>query len=166
MTVVHLKNSGMLPTLQVMFYFHILGRLKLISVMITAKIQYQGELRTQCTHVQSGSGITTDAPVDNFGKGEAFSPTDLLSTSLVSCMLTTMGIAATKNNIPFTKADAEMTKVMAKDPRRVSSIIVTIKMPKTALTAEQKEILEAAAVHCPVAKSLHPDLDQQVRFEY
>jgi putative redox protein len=134
--------------------------------MITAKIQYQGELRTQCTHVQSTTTITTDAPVDNFGKGEAFSPTDLLATSLVSCMLTTMGIAAQKQNIPFDKATAEMLKVMGKDPRRVSGIIVTIKMPKNNLTAEQKEILESAAINCPVARSLHPDLDQQVKFEY
>lgn len=134
--------------------------------MITAKIQYQGELRTTCTHVQSSNSIITDAPVDNFGKGEAFSPTDLLSTSLVSCMLTTMGIAAQKQKIPFDNAEAEMLKVMGKDPRRVSAIVVTVRMPKNNFTAEQKEILEAAAVHCPVARSLHPDLEQQIKFEY
>lgn len=135
--------------------------------MATAKIQYEGQLRTTCTHLQSNTSITTDAPTDNHGKGEAFSPTDLLSTSLVSCMLTTMGIAAKKYDIPFEKAEAEMTKVMASDPRRVSGVIVTIKIADAArLTGEQKEMLETAALNCPVAKSLHPDIEQNVKFEY
>lgn len=133
--------------------------------MITAKIHYQGQLRTSCIHLQSGTVILTDAPTDNHGKGEAFSPTDLLSTSLVSCMLTTVGIAAMKQNIPFNEASGDMTKIMASDPRRVSKIIVTIRMPG-GLTAEQKKILETIAINCPVAKSLHPDIEQQVEFSY
>lgn len=135
--------------------------------MATAKIHYEGQLRTQCTHIQSGTSITTDAPTDNHGKGEAFSPTDLLATSLVSCMLTTMGIAARKHDIPFEKADAEMQKVMASDPRRVSAIIVTVNMAGSPrLSDEQKEMLEAVALSCPVAKSLHPDIEQKIEFEY
>ena len=133
--------------------------------MVTAKIYYEGQLRTSCTHIQSGSSIVTDAPTDNHGKGEAFSPTDLLSTSLLSCMITTMGIAAKKQNIPFEKCDGDMTKVMASDPRRVTRIIVTIRMDAS-LNNEQRKIMEAAALNCPVAKSLHPDIDQQVKFEY
>lgn len=134
--------------------------------MITAKIEYEGQLRTRCTHVQSGTTITTDAPTDNHGKGEAFSPTDLLSTSLITCMLTTMGIAAGKENIPFERASAEMTKVMANNPRRVSEIVITITMPKGRLTDEQRRKLEDVALNCPVARSLHPDVRQQVKFEY
>ena len=133
--------------------------------MITAKIQYLGQLRTRCTHIQSNSSIITDAPTDNHGKGEAFSPTDLLATSLVSCMITTMGIAAKKHNIPFNEAEAELLKKMASDPRRVAGIVATIKLPK-GLNDEQKEILETAAHNCPVAKSLHPSVEQQVKFEY
>ena len=133
--------------------------------MTTATISYKGQLRTTCTHVRSNTTITTDAPVDNHGKGEAFSPTDLLATSLVSCMITTMGIAAQKNNIPFEGADAEMEKIMASDPRRVSGIVITIKMPAD-LTAEHRKVLEAAAINCPVAKSLHPDVNQQLTFSY
>ena len=134
--------------------------------MATAFIHYQGGLRTTCTHIQSNTSINTDAPTDNHGKGEAFSPTDLLSTSLVTCMLTTMGIRAMNESIPFPEAHAEMTKVMAANPRRVSEIIITLKMPKVALTAEQKKILEDTALNCPVAKSLSPEINQRVQFEY
>lgn len=133
---------------------------------MTAKIVYEGELRTQCTHLQSSSRITTDAPTDNHGKGEAFSPTDLLATSLVSCMLTTMGIAAAKQNIPFGKAEADMKKIMASDPRRVAAIEITVKILQPGLTDAQKKALEAAAIHCPVAKSLHPEVDQRIEFVY
>lgn len=135
--------------------------------MATANVHYEGQLRTQCTHIQSGTTITTDAPTDNHGKGEAFSPTDLLATSLVSCMLTTMGIAAKKHNIPFEKADAALQKVMASDPRRVSAVIVTVNMAGSpGLSDEQRTMLEEVALNCPVAKSLHPDIEQQIKFEY
>jgi putative redox protein len=134
--------------------------------MITSTVQYDGDLRTTCTHVRSSSSIITDAPVDNHGKGEAFSPTDLLATSLASCMLTTMGIRAMKENIPFPKASAEVTKIMGSNPRRVTGIVVTVNMSGLTLTDEQKKILEDTAVNCPVAKSLHPEISQEVSFEY
>lgn len=134
--------------------------------MATATINYIGGLRSNCTHLQSGSTIVTDAPTDNMGKGEAFSPTDLLSTSLVSCMLTTMGIVAQRENIPFPNASAEMTKVMAANPRRVAQIVVKVKMPDVAYTDQQKKLLEDTGYNCPVAKSLSPDVIQEISFEY
>lgn len=133
--------------------------------MSTASIDYLGNLRTDCTHIRSNTRITTDAPVDNNGKGEAFSPTDLLSTSLAACMITTMGIRANRDNIPFEEAQAQMTKVMAANPRRVHEIVIELKMP-AGLSDEQKKILEDTALNCPVAKSLSPELVQTVRFIY
>jgi uncharacterized OsmC-like protein len=100
------------------------------------------------------------------GKWEAFSPTDLLSTSLVSCMLTTMGIVAQRENIPFPNASAEMTKVMASNPRRVAQIVISIRMPKVTYTDQQKKVLEDTAYNCPVAKSLNSDVKQEITFEY
>lgn len=134
--------------------------------MNTAKIKYLGELRTQCTHIKSNQKIITDAPTDNHGKGEAFSPTDLFCTSLVSCMLTVMGLKAQKNNISFPNATAEMEKIMTDDPRRVSEMLVVIKIPNENYTAEQKQILEDAAINCPVAKSISPEIKLEVKFEY
>ena len=134
--------------------------------MSTATILYNGELRTLCTHLQSGKEIVTDAPTDNMGKGQAFSPTDLLSTSLVSCMLTTMGIVANREKISFPEAKAEMTKVMANNPRRVARIVITIHMPKVPYTDDQKKLLEDTAHNCPVAKSLSPEVSQEVEFVY
>ena len=135
--------------------------------MATSTIEYQGDLRTSCTHLQSGDKITTDAPTDNHGKGEAFSPTDLLATSLVSCMLTTMGIKANKEGIPFPGgASAEMQKIMANDPRRVSGIVVSIRAPKGNLSEQQVKMLEATAINCPVARSLSPEINQEVKFEW
>ncbi len=133
---------------------------------MTAEIIYSGELRTQSTHIASGQTIITDAPTDNHGKGEAFSPTDLLSSSLGSCMLTLMGISAAKNNIPFTGARVEITKIMVANPRRVGEIKVDIYFADKGYTAEQKKMLETAAINCPVAKSLHPELKQTVNFCY
>lgn len=134
--------------------------------MSTVKITYQGKLRTSCIHTKSQAEIFTDAPVDNHGKGEAFSPTDLMATSLASCILTTMAIKAEKQNIPFREAQAEMQKIMAENPRRVAEIIVKIKMPKISYTADQKDFLEQTALNCPVAKSLSPEIKQNITFEY
>lgn len=134
--------------------------------MITSTIQYPGDLRTNCTHVQSGDSIITDAPTDNHGKGEAFSPTDLMATSLVSCMLTTMGIKAGKDGIPFKEASAEMQKIMASNPRRVAEIVVKVSMPRGDLSEEQIAVLEETGRNCPVARSLHPDVKQTITFEY
>jgi len=134
--------------------------------MTTATVHYHGELRTTCTHVRSNSSITTDAPVDNHGKGEAFSPTDLLATSLATCMLTTMGIRAAKENILFTTASAEVIKIMGANPRRVTGITVTVNLEDLDLTDEQRKIMEETAINCPVAKSLHPEIRQEVHFSY
>jgi len=133
--------------------------------MITSTVKYPGELRTEATHVKSGTTIITDAPTDNHGKGEAFSPTDLVATALASCMISIMGIVSMKEGI--TKADgatAEVTKVMYADPRRIGEIHVTVTMPKLNYTEKEKKMYEHAAFTCPVAKSLHPDIKQEIKF--
>ncbi len=134
--------------------------------MATIETTYLGELRTEATHVQSCIKIITDAPVDNHGKGEAFSPTDLLSASLGSCMLTLMGIASREHTINIDGTSCSITKIMASEPRRVSEIQVTFNFPKGDYTDKQKVILERAALTCPVAKSLHPDLIQNITFNF
>lgn len=134
--------------------------------MKTSVIYYQGELRTEAQHLKSGNKVITDAPTDNHGKGEAFSPTDLLATSLGSCMISIMGIAAMQHNFVFEGGSIEITKIMAANPRRVTEIIAEVQMPKIAFTDQQKRLLEHAALNCPVAKSLHPDLKQTVIFNY
>ncbi len=133
--------------------------------MITSKVNYLGELRTEATHVQSNTTIYTDAPKDNYGKGEAFSPTDLVATALASCMISIMGIVAMKEGI--TEVDgttAEVTKIMYAEPRRIGEIHVKVTFPKGAYTDKEKRIYEHAAHTCPVAKSLHPDLKQVIEF--
>ncbi|MGP8214591.1 MAG: OsmC family protein [Bacteroidia bacterium] len=134
--------------------------------MATSKIVYKGELRTEATHLASGNKIITDAPVDNHGKGQAFSPTDLLATSLGVCMLTVMGIAANTHKINMDGATAEVTKVMAANPRRVSEVHVTITMPPKNYTDKEKSILEHTGRTCPVSFSLHPDILQDIKFIY
>jgi len=131
--------------------------------MATIETTYLGELRTEPVHVQSGTHIITDAPLDNQGKGEAFSPTDLMSASLGSCAMTIMGIAARTHGIDMDGATASITKIMAANPRRVAEIVVEFKFPKTYTEKEQK-ILEHAALTCPVYLSLHPDLVKTVSF--
>ncbi|OKS88391.1 OsmC family protein [Mucilaginibacter polytrichastri] len=131
--------------------------------MATVETTYLGGLRTEATHVQSGTKIITDAPTDNQGKGEAFSPTDLLSASLTSCMLTIMGITARTHGIDIDNTQASTTKIMAADPRRVSEIAISFKFPKT-YTEKEQTILERAALTCPVYFSLHPDLKKTVDF--
>ena len=125
-----------------------------------SKVVYKGNLRTEATHLRSGNVIITDAPLDNHGKGEAFSPTDLASTSLASCILSIMGIAANTHNINIEGATADVIKVMDSDPRRIKTIEVTIQMPDNNYTDKEKKILEKAAHHCPVGLSLHPDTEE------
>ncbi len=132
--------------------------------MATAKIQYQGNLRTEATHLKSSSTLITDAPTDNNGKGEAFSPTDLVATALSSCMITIMGIKARDKGIDITGIKSEMTKVMASSPRRISEIIVTLRMPPVDISDSDKKLLEAVAKACPVAQSIHPDIKQTISF--
>jgi len=122
-----------------------------------SEVTYKGGLRTEAIHLRSGNIILTDAPIDNHGKGEAFSPTDLASTSLASCILSIMGIAAEKHNIDIVGAHATVNKIMASDPRRIARIEINITMPSKVYATKEIKILEAAAHHCPVALSLHPD---------
>jgi putative redox protein len=131
--------------------------------MATIETVYLGGLRTEATHVQSGTKIITDAPVDNQGKGEAFSPTDLLSASLASCMLTIMGIKARAHNIDIDNTTCSVTKIMAADPRRVAEIIISFKFPKQ-YTEQEQAMLERAALTCPVYYSVHEDLKKTVDF--
>lgn len=129
--------------------------------MITSKVTYQGDLRTIAIHLQSNNEIITDAPVDNHGKGEAFSPTDLLAMSLASCMLTIIGIKAADMEIDIIGTTAEVTKVMSADPRRVSEVHVVITFNKQ-LDDKTQKIFYNTALSCPVAKSIHPDIIQKV----
>ena len=131
---------------------------------MTASIIYEGKLRSRCTHIQSGTEILTDAPRDNHGNGEAFSPTDLVATALATCIVTTMGIKCLQMGISIDGTKVDVTKVMASDPRRISQIDVVLHMPANNYTDKDKEIMERIAHSCPVAVSLHPDLVQNVKF--
>ena len=128
--------------------------------------KYIGELRTQSTHLKSSDVILTDAPVDNNGKGDAFSPTDLVASALCSCMTTVMGICAEKNNFELPKSTAQVTKVMESHPRRISKIIIEINFDKNNLSDQQIEKLIAVAKGCPVAQSLNSDLIQDVIYNF
>ncbi len=134
--------------------------------MDTAHVTYLGELRTEATHVRSGQTLTTDAPLDNQGRGEAFSPTDLLSTSLASCMMTLMGIAARDKGIPLNGLKARVVKHMSPPPRRVERIEIHMQLDGAGLGDREKAILENSARTCPVARSLREDLVQDVHFTY
>ncbi|MBL7774527.1 MAG: OsmC family protein [Saprospiraceae bacterium] len=131
---------------------------------MTAQVLYTGELHCQLTHQLSGDQINTDAPPDNQGRGAAFSPTDLCATSLAACMLTTMAIRIRDRGISIDGARAEVVKVMAADPRRISRIEVRLLMPPNNFSEADKKLLEHIAHTCPVAVSLHPDLVQAVAF--
>ena len=133
--------------------------------MPTSKITYQGELRTICIHLQSGTEILTDAPTDNHGKGEVFSPTDLCATSLAQCILTTIAILGRNKNINIQGATCELQKIMMTNPRRIGEIICHFKFP-TLHTEEEKKFIEETAEKCPVAASLHPDIKQTLTFTY
>lgn len=135
--------------------------------METIRTIYQGNLRTRAKHLQSGNELITDAPTDNHGRGEAFSPTDLLATTLGSCMLTIIGIAANTHGFNIDGTEVKITKIMANNPRRVAEVVVEFFFPKSqSYSAKEKLIIEKAALECPVAKSVHPDLKQTVSFNY
>lgn len=131
---------------------------------MTSEVTYQGNLRTKAVHLASNSTIITDAPTDNHGKGEAFSPTDLTATSLATCMITIMGLSAQSRGWDLIGTRAEILKVMASDPRRISRIEIDLHMPDGDFSDDDKKILEKAARTCPVALSLHPDIEQVIRF--
>jgi len=134
--------------------------------MDTSKVIYLGELRTEAIHVRSGGQLITDAPPDNQGRGEAFSPTDLLATSLASCMITIMSIAARDKGIPLIGLSARVVKHMTPAPRRVERIEVHLELDGTGLGDRERSILEHAARTCPVARSLREDLVQDIQFTY
>lgn len=123
---------------------------------MTSSIIYQGDLRTEMTHTKSGQKVITDAPTDNHGKGEAFSPTDLVATALGSCAVTIMGIAADNHDIDIVGTRLEVTKTMASDPRRIEKAEVVIYMPDNNYSDKEKKILTAAALGCPVMATLKP----------
>ena len=127
---------------------------------MTSTVEYQGDLRTRCVHLQSQSSLLTDAPTDNQGKGEQFSPTDLLATSLASCMLTVMGIKAKQLAIPLEGFTFSVNKIMAANPRRVNAIELTASIPTSIhqLEPHSIEILKKTGESCPVIKSLHPEI--------
>lgn len=132
---------------------------------MTSEIIYKGALRTEAKHLQSNTIIETDAPTDNQGKGERFSPTDLLATSLASCMLTVMGIKARDMNVDLEGTKIEIQKHMKADPRRVSGIDVIFTFPLSLeLEEKDKAIFQRTALTCPVAKSIHPDIELNVDF--
>ena len=133
--------------------------------MSTSKIIYKNNLRTEAQHIASGQKIITDAPLDNNGKGEAFSPTDLVATALASCMITIMAIAAEKNGINISETSASVKKVMGTNPRTISDIVIEIKMSKD-LALKDRKRLEKAALACPVHKSLHPGMNKKITFSY
>ncbi|HIW10913.1 MAG TPA: OsmC family protein [Candidatus Rikenella faecigallinarum] len=132
---------------------------------VTVHTRYVGNLHTEAEHLQSGNKITTDAPVDNGGKGEYFSPTDMLAAALGSCSLTIMGKAAQVHGFNIDGTEVEISKIMGTDPRRVVEIVVEITFPSD-YEPKVKKILELAAHECPVANSLHPDLKQTFIFHY
>ena len=133
--------------------------------MSQSNIVYKNNLRTEAVHLSSGETIITDAPVDNNGKGEAFSPTDLVAAALGSCMITIMGIAAQKHNIDISGTSASVKKIMGSNPRKIDEVVIDISMSNH-LNENDRKRLERAALSCPVHKSLHPDLIKTIGFSY
>lgn len=133
--------------------------------MSTSKILYVGDLRTESTHLQSGTVIITDAPTDNHGKGEAFSPTDMVANSLATCMFSIMGIKAKQLGIDLKGSNAEVTKIMQGEPRMIKEIVVVFNMVGF-INDKTKLILERAALTCPVFLSLHPDITKNITFNW
>lgn len=130
-----------------------------------SKVEYKGDLRTEAVHLSSGNAIVTDAPVDNQGKGEAFSPTDLVATALASCMLTIMGIVAKRDGIDIEGATAEVEKIMSQSPRRIGEIKIRL-IFNNPMDNMEREKLERAARTCPVSGSLHDDVREIIEFVY
>ena len=132
---------------------------------MTSKVTYNGNLRTTCLHLRSGNEFVTDAPLDNNGLGEAFSPTDTVATGLASCMITVMGIKARDLEVDLSGATVEVTKHMASDPRRISKIELKLELPK-AVSEKNRVILQRTADTCPVHHSLHPDIEKIITYSW
>lgn len=133
---------------------------------MTASVIYKGDLRCECTHLQSGSKIETDAPTDNRGKGERFSPTDSICVGLATCMITTMGIRAADMQVDLSGSKLEVTKHMLSDPRRIGKIEIVLNLPALAIDDKDKKILQMIGDNCPVMKSLHPDLEVAIAYKW
>lgn len=135
--------------------------------METSRTVYLGDLRTRATHTRSGESIITDAPPDNQGRGEYFSPTDLVATTLASCMMTVLGIAGRTNGFSIDGTEAVITKTMsAEPPRKIAHVRVELNFPPVRYSEKEKVIIERIARNCPVALSLHPDLQQEIIFNF
>jgi putative redox protein len=134
--------------------------------MPTINTVYLGGLRTQATHFKSGKQIITDAPVDNCGKGEYFSPTDMVASALGSCMFTIIGIAAEAHNFSIKNATVEITKIMGTHPRRITEIILDFNFPKNNFSDKEKKIIKECTLNCPVGKSLNPGLKQSIKLNF
>lgn len=133
---------------------------------MTATIIYKGDLRCECTHLQSGTVIETDAPTDNRGKGERFSPTDTLCVALATCMITTIGIRAADMQIELSNTKIDVTKHMLSEPRRIGKIEITVNFPPLNLPEKDRMVLQKIGDNCPVMKSLHPDLEIVARYNW
>jgi putative redox protein len=134
---------------------------------MTSTVIYDGDLRTVCQHLRSGNTIETDPPVDNKGKGERFSPTDLVATALASCMLTIMGMRANEMQIDLKGTKIDVEKIMKPDPRRIGGLNLTFHFPESLeLNERQQKILQKAAETCPVAYSIHPDIELRTNFNW
>ncbi|MES2703053.1 MAG: OsmC family protein [Bacteroidota bacterium] len=132
---------------------------------MTAKVTYTGELRTLASHVRSGSEIETDAPVDNHGKGERFSPTDLVAVALATCILTTLGILGKPHNLVIDGAECDVEKIMVGNPRRIGEIKIEMRFPKNkSFTEKEQKLIEHIAHTCPVFESLHPECKKTIVF--
>ena len=134
--------------------------------MTTMSLKSNGDLRVECTHDESGATFVTDAPKDNNGKGEAFSPTDLCATAVAACAMTIIGIYGKKHDVDVSGMTASVTKEMSANPRRIGKIVVTFVMPDREFSDKQKTMIERAAHTCPVHLSLHPDVEQVFTFQW
>lgn len=132
----------------------------------TSTLEYLGDLQLKATHTRSGASFITDAPIDNNGKGSAFSPTDLMATSLGLCMITIMGIAANNSGFSIEGTTANVKKIMTSSPRRVGEVIVELNFPAHNYSEKEKQIIRQCAKICPVSQSLHPDLKQTIIFNF
>ena len=132
---------------------------------MTSKVTYTGELRTSCEHLRSGDSFITDAPIDNNGLGQAFSPTDTVATGLASCILTMMGIKANGHEIDLSNSTAEVTKHMSSNPRRISKIEIELSLP-SGISDKHRKILIHTANTCPVHYSLHPAIEKVIHFNW
>lgn len=139
---------------------------KITVMTATSKVSYHGNLRTEAIHLKSGDAILTDAPTDNNGKGEAFSPTDLVATSLASCMITIMGIKARSMHLNIEGTEAVIQKFMTSNPRKISKIHIDLSMPPGQYSDKDKIILERAAKTCPVALTLSQEVEQEIDFSW